>query len=75
MQLEQINQIQLARLTKKAFTAFLASGLQQYAQHLERTLLVIKVGDALPGDYRILVDDPFVNRIELMELIPLTDQL
>jgi len=52
---------------KKAHPAFLVDDLAKMRERLERAAVEIKHQPDLPNARRIFVDDPFGNRIELVE--------
>jgi catechol 2,3-dioxygenase-like lactoylglutathione lyase family enzyme len=55
------------RPARKAHVAFLVSDLSSLRQTLLSSGYAIKEDEPLEGYQRIYVDDPFGNRIELME--------
>ena len=55
------------RPARKAHPAFLVEGLPALAQQLERAGHPVMADRELPGYDRVFVDDPFGNRIELMQ--------
>jgi catechol 2,3-dioxygenase-like lactoylglutathione lyase family enzyme len=55
------------RPARKAHVALLVSGLPALIETLRSAGYAIKEGEPLEGYHRIDVDDPFGNRIELME--------
>jgi catechol 2,3-dioxygenase-like lactoylglutathione lyase family enzyme len=55
---------------RKAHVALLVSELPLLRQKLEASGCILKEDEPLEGYYRIYVDDPFGNRIELMEPNP-----
>ena len=55
------------RPARKAHPAFLVDDLKSLRQTLEAAGCTTKSGDGLENYDRIFVDDPFGNRIELME--------
>jgi catechol 2,3-dioxygenase-like lactoylglutathione lyase family enzyme len=57
------------RPAKKAHPALLVSGLRQLQQRLEAAGVPTRDDEPLEGYHRVYVDDPFGNRIELMEPI------
>jgi catechol 2,3-dioxygenase-like lactoylglutathione lyase family enzyme len=57
------------RAARKAHPAFLVQDLAALSAKLTAAGLLIKTDDALPGYDRLYVDDPFGNRIELLEPI------
>lgn len=59
------------RPARKAHPALLVTGLRPLVQHLRAAGVCIHDDEALAGYDRVYVDDPFGNRIELME--PLGD--
>jgi catechol 2,3-dioxygenase-like lactoylglutathione lyase family enzyme len=52
---------------RKAHPAFLVDGLQELVARLQRGGYRVSVDQPLEGYDRVYVDDPFGNRIELME--------
>ena len=58
------------RPARKAHPAFLASDLKSLVAHLEQAGVTARRDEPLPGYDRVYVDDPFGNRIELMEKVP-----
>lgn len=57
------------RAARKAHPAFLVEGLPALRASLEASGYIVKADEPLEGYERIYVDDPFGNRIELMEPI------
>lgn len=55
------------RPAKKAHPAFLVSDLPGLTQRLRAAGVVVAADDLLPGYARVFVEDPFGNRVELME--------
>lgn len=55
------------RPARKAHPAFLVDDLPALKTRIEAAGYTCKTDEALPGCGRIYVDDPFGNRIELME--------
>lgn len=55
------------RAARKAHPALIVSGLRGLVARLEADGVTVKDDDELQGYDRIYVDDPFGNRIELME--------
>ena len=55
------------RPARKAHPAFLVDDLKELRRRLETAGCTIKTDEALENYDRIFVDDPFGNRIELME--------
>jgi catechol 2,3-dioxygenase-like lactoylglutathione lyase family enzyme len=55
------------RPARKAHPAFLVDGLAELIHRLETAGCVVKTDQPLEGYERVYVDDPFGNRIELME--------
>lgn len=55
------------RPARKAHPALLVDGLVDLMGTLADAGCVVKPGESLPGVRRCFVDDPFGNRIELME--------
>lgn len=53
---------------KKAHPAFLVQNLDELHQRLLLHDVEVKADQSIPGVQRIFVNDPFGNRIELMEL-------
>jgi catechol 2,3-dioxygenase-like lactoylglutathione lyase family enzyme len=60
------------RPAQKAHTAFLVEDLEDLKARLETAGYSTTKDDALDGFYRIYVQDPFGNRIELIEQLPST---
>jgi len=57
------------RPARKAHPAFLVEDLATVRASIERAGYIVKIDEPLEGYERIYVDDPFGNRIELMEAI------
>jgi catechol 2,3-dioxygenase-like lactoylglutathione lyase family enzyme len=57
------------RPARKAHPAFLVEDLATLRKSIERAGYTVRVDQPLEGYNRIYVDDPFGNRIELMEAI------
>ncbi|MGH8874203.1 MAG: VOC family protein [Acidimicrobiia bacterium] len=55
---------------RKAHPAFLVDGLDGFLERLEATGHPVVPDDLLPGHRRIYLDDPFGNRIELIQVRP-----
>jgi catechol 2,3-dioxygenase-like lactoylglutathione lyase family enzyme len=55
------------RPARKAHLALLVTGLPLLREKLEASGCILKEDEPLEGYHRIYVDDPFGNRIELME--------
>ncbi len=55
------------RPARKAHPALLVRELTSLARHLEAAGVEVRWSDELPGVARCYVDDPFGNRIELIE--------
>jgi len=55
------------RPARKAHVALLVSGLRELQEKLRASGFALKEDEPLAGFHRIYVDDPFGNRIELME--------
>ena len=55
------------RAAHKAHPAFLVDGLAELIHRLESAGCVVKTDEPLEGYERVYVDDPFGNRIELIE--------
>jgi len=58
------------RASRKAHPAFLVENLEALKSVIERAGYNLKIDEPLTGYNRIYVDDPFGNRIELMEPLP-----
>jgi len=58
------------RPARKAHPAFLVEDLAQLAQRLARAGHPTRTEEPLAGYNRLYVDDPFGNRIELMQPLP-----
>ena len=58
------------RAARKAHPALLVEDLPQLIAKLERLGYAVKKDDPLEGYHRVYVDDPFGNRIELLEPDP-----
>ncbi|MGA8297715.1 MAG: VOC family protein [Acidimicrobiales bacterium] len=52
---------------KKAHPAFLVSGLDELTERLRGEGFAVEGDEPIPGYERVYVNDPFGNRIELME--------
>ena len=59
------------RPARKAHLALLVTGLSLLQEKLQTWGYTLKEDEPLEGYHRIYVDDPFGNRIELMELKPI----
>ena len=59
------------RPARKAHPAFLVEDLDALKAAIENAGYVLKSDEPLAGYNRIYVDDPFGNRIELMEPLPM----
>lgn len=57
------------RPARKAHPAFLVADLDALVARLERAGISAREDEPLPGYARVYVDDPFGNRIELMEKV------
>lgn len=55
------------RPARKAHPAFLVADLSRLVARLEQAGVAARQNEPLPGYARVYVDDPFGNRIELME--------
>jgi catechol 2,3-dioxygenase-like lactoylglutathione lyase family enzyme len=55
------------RPARKAHVALLVSDLRELQEKLGASGYAFKEGEPLEGYHRVYVDDPFGNRIELME--------
>lgn len=55
------------RAARKAHPAFHVVGLDRFAGRLEAAGVPLRWDDELPGYRRFYVDDPFGNRLELLE--------
>jgi hypothetical protein len=55
------------RPARKAHLALLVSGLQQLVENLKASGYALKDDEPLEGYRRVYIDDPFGNRIELLE--------
>jgi len=55
------------RPARKAHPALMVRKLDALAERLERAGLDLRRDDRLPGPRRVCIDDPFGNRIELVE--------
>ena len=55
------------RPARKAHPALLVSGLAQLAAGLSGAGVVVREDEPLAGYHRVYVDDPFGNRLELLE--------
>jgi catechol 2,3-dioxygenase-like lactoylglutathione lyase family enzyme len=58
------------RPARKAHPAFLVEDLRRLVARLEQAGIAARRDEPLPGYDRVYVDDPFGNRIELMEKAP-----
>jgi catechol 2,3-dioxygenase-like lactoylglutathione lyase family enzyme len=58
------------RPARKAHPAFIVENLAELAAALEKAGHPLRSDEPLPGYQRLFVDDPFGNRIELMEPLP-----
>jgi catechol 2,3-dioxygenase-like lactoylglutathione lyase family enzyme len=58
------------RPARKAHPAFLVRDLASLVARLEQAGIPARHDEPVPGYVRVYVDDPFGNRIELMEKIP-----
>ena len=58
------------RAARKAHPALLVEDLPQLIAKLERLGYAVKKDEPLEGYQRVYVDDPFGNRIELLERDP-----
>jgi catechol 2,3-dioxygenase-like lactoylglutathione lyase family enzyme len=58
------------RPARKAHPGILVQGLEELCERLRNAGYVVTNDDALAGYFRVYVDDPFGNRLELLE--PLT---
>ncbi len=58
------------RASRKAHPAFLVENLEALQSVIESAGYTLKTDEPLAGYNRIYVDDPFGNRIELMEPLP-----
>ncbi|MDQ0199702.1 VOC family protein [Neobacillus ginsengisoli] len=54
---------------KKAHPAFVVENIEELKSHLIEKNITYKEDDNLPGATRIFVDDPFGNRLELLEWV------
>ncbi|RPF50667.1 glyoxalase [Aquisalibacillus elongatus] len=52
---------------RKAHPALEINGLQELMHHLDQQDIAYQADDKLPGANRIYVNDPFGNRIEILE--------
>jgi catechol 2,3-dioxygenase-like lactoylglutathione lyase family enzyme len=57
------------RPARKAHPAFLVEGLEGLVARLAQGGVTARQDEPLPGYDRVYVDDPFGNRIELMERV------
>jgi hypothetical protein len=57
------------RAARKAHPAFLVTGLGVLEERLRAAGCVLRTNEPIEGYYRVFVDDPFGNRIELMERV------
>lgn len=55
------------RAAKKAHPAFIVEDLQALSQRLSKAGFPVRSEEPLEGYNRVYVDDPFGNRLELME--------
>lgn len=55
---------------KKAHPAFLVSDLPALVEQMQAAGVTIQDDANLPGFHRVYVEDPFGNRLELMEAMP-----
>jgi catechol 2,3-dioxygenase-like lactoylglutathione lyase family enzyme len=55
------------RPAKKAHPALVVDGLAALVEHLSAASIEIRAGEPLDGIDHVYVDDPFGNRIELLE--------
>jgi catechol 2,3-dioxygenase-like lactoylglutathione lyase family enzyme len=55
------------RPARKAHVALLVAGLRELQEKLKASGYALKEDEPLEGHHRIYVDDPFGNRIELLE--------
>jgi len=55
------------RPAKKAHPAFIVSGIRNFISILQQHGYIVRTDEPLEGYDRCYVDDPFGNRIELME--------
>jgi catechol 2,3-dioxygenase-like lactoylglutathione lyase family enzyme len=58
------------RPARKAHPALLVDGLEQLVSDMKRAGVPVRDDEPLEGYHRVYVDDPFGNRIELMEPDP-----
>jgi catechol 2,3-dioxygenase-like lactoylglutathione lyase family enzyme len=58
------------RPSRKAHPGFLVDGLRPLVLQLSRAGFEVREDDAMKGFHRAYVNDPFGNRIELMERTP-----
>ena len=58
------------RPARKAHPAFIVENLAELAAALDKAGHPVRTDEPLPGYRRLFVDDPFGNRIELMEPDP-----
>lgn len=58
------------RASRKAHPGFLVTELDALTRRLEAAGHVVRTADGMPDVRRVHVDDPFGNRIELMERRP-----
>ena len=61
------------RAARKAHPAFVVDGLEELAEELRRNGFPVVEDEQLEGFRRVYADDPFGNRIELMEPVEETD--
>lgn len=57
------------RPAKKAHPALLVHGLRELVEHLNRHHVASRWDTELAGYLRVFIEDPFGNRIELMEVV------
>ena len=62
------------RPARKAHPAFIVTDLRTLVDQLRAAAYAVQEDDLLEGYYRIYVDDPFGNRIELMEPLPVENR-
>jgi len=55
---------------RKAHPAFIVEDLPELIRRLESAEIAVNDNEPLEGFHRVYVDDPFGNRIELMEATP-----
>ena len=61
------------RPARKAHPAFVVDGLEELAEELRRNGFPVVEDEQLEGFRRVYADDPFGNRIELMEAVEEAD--